>query len=65
MNMTTASPHKSRTRALRAGFVPLVYWAPLVMAQQLGLFARHGLSVPLNREIGWATVRDKIIYDEA
>jgi ABC-type nitrate/sulfonate/bicarbonate transport system substrate-binding protein len=50
--------------ALRIGFVPLVDCAPLVMAQELGLFARYGLTVQLSRELGWATIRDKIIYGE-
>ncbi len=50
--------------ALRVGFVPLTDCAPLVMAQELGLFARFGLRVTLERELGWATVRDKIIYGE-
>ena len=49
---------------LRLGFVPLIDCAPLVMAQELGLFAKYGLSVHLSREIGWATIRDKIIYGE-
>jgi ABC-type nitrate/sulfonate/bicarbonate transport system substrate-binding protein len=34
------------------------------MAQELGLFEKHGLRVHLSREVGWATVRDKIIYGE-
>lgn len=34
------------------------------MAQELGLFRKHGLRVALSRELGWATVRDKIIYGE-
>jgi len=34
------------------------------MAQELGLFEKHGLKVHLSREHGWATVRDKIIYRE-
>lgn len=38
--------------------------APFVVAQELGLFARHGLQVELRREIGWATIREKIIYGE-
>lgn len=46
------------------GFVPLCDCAPLVMAQELGLFDHHGLRVQLSREVGWATVRDKIIYGE-
>ena len=49
---------------LRVGFVPLTDCAPLVMAQELGLFAKFGLRVTLERELGWATVRDKIIYGE-
>ncbi len=32
------------------------------MAQELGLFAKHGLAVTLSREVGWATLSDKIIY---
>ena len=51
-------------KPLRLGFVPLTDCAPLMMAQELGLFARHGLTVKLSREIGWATIRDKIIYGE-
>jgi ABC-type nitrate/sulfonate/bicarbonate transport system substrate-binding protein len=34
------------------------------MAQELGLFDKRGLKVQLSREVGWATVRDKIIYRE-
>lgn len=34
------------------------------MAQELGLFEKHGVRVHLSREVGWATVRDKIIYGE-
>lgn len=49
---------------LRVGFVPLADCAPIVMAQELGLFRRYGLNVVLHRELGWATVRDKIIHGE-
>ena len=49
-------------RSLQVGFVPLIDCAPLVMAQELGLFAKHGLAVTLSREVGWATLSDKIIY---
>src|SRR5690349_4369571 len=50
--------------ALRIGFLPLTDAAPFVVAEALGIFARHGLSVELSREIGWATIREKIIYGE-
>jgi ABC-type nitrate/sulfonate/bicarbonate transport system substrate-binding protein len=55
---------RSHTRPLRLGFVPLNDCAPIVMAHELGLFERYGLVVKLSREIGWATVRDKIVYGE-
>jgi ABC-type nitrate/sulfonate/bicarbonate transport system substrate-binding protein len=51
-------------RTVRLGFVPLTDCAPLVMADQLGLFKKFGLRVSLSRELGWATVRDKIVHGE-
>jgi len=50
--------------ALRLGFVPLIDCAPLVMAKELGLFRKRGLRVTLSRELGWATIRDKVIHRE-
>jgi ABC-type nitrate/sulfonate/bicarbonate transport system substrate-binding protein len=49
---------------VRLGFVALADCAPLIMAQELGLFEKYGVAVELSREIGWATVRDKILYRE-
>jgi ABC-type nitrate/sulfonate/bicarbonate transport system substrate-binding protein len=46
------------------GFVPLCDCAPLAVASELGLFEKYGLNVELKREVGWATIRDKIIYRE-
>ncbi len=59
-------PTKLQTprNALRLGFVPLADCAPLVMAQELGLFRKYGLCVTLSRELGWTTIRDKIIHRE-
>lgn len=51
-------------QSLRLGFVPLTDCAPLVMAEELSLFKKFGLRVELSRELGWATIRDKIIYGE-
>lgn len=51
-------------RALRLGFPSLTHAAPFIVAQELGLFAEHGLQVELSREIGWATIREKIVYGE-
>ncbi|HEU5396557.1 MAG TPA: CmpA/NrtA family ABC transporter substrate-binding protein [Verrucomicrobiae bacterium] len=63
MKKLQANP-KPKTRPLRVGFVPLTDCAPMVMAQELGLYNKFGLAVALSRELGWATVRDKIIHRE-
>jgi nitrate/nitrite transport system substrate-binding protein len=59
-----ASKSGNARTVLRLGFVPLTDCAPLVMAQELGLFKKFGLRVELSRELGWATIRDKIIHRE-
>jgi ABC-type nitrate/sulfonate/bicarbonate transport system substrate-binding protein len=61
MNQTSRSVSGS---TLRLGFVPLADCAPLVMAQESGLFRKYGLNVVLSRELGWASIRDKLIYGE-
>lgn len=60
--LTAPLPRKRDT--IRLGFVGLTDCAPLVMARELGLFGQHGLDVELSRELGWATVREKIIRGE-
>ncbi len=47
---------------IRLGFVPLIDCAPIAVAKETGIFARHGLNVVLSRELGWASVRDKMIF---
>jgi len=65
MSVATRSANfRPAPRGLRLGFVALSDAAPLVAARELGLFGRHGLVVELRREVGWATVRDKVIYGE-
>jgi ABC-type nitrate/sulfonate/bicarbonate transport system substrate-binding protein len=59
MRLSAAMPH-----SIRLGYVPLTDCAPLAVAQEAGIFARHGLSVSLHRELGWATVRDSLFYGE-
>jgi ABC-type nitrate/sulfonate/bicarbonate transport system substrate-binding protein len=54
----------SGRKILRVGYVPLTDCAPLVMAQELGLFRQYGLNVHLSRELGWTTIRDKILFGE-
>lgn len=49
---------------LRLGFVPLSDCAPIAVAQETGIFQRYGLNVALSRELGWASVRDKMFYGD-
>ena len=50
--------------AVRIGFVPLVDSAPLIAALELGFFQREGVQVKLHRQIGWAGIREGLIFDE-
>jgi two-component system, oxyanion-binding sensor len=47
---------------LRLGFIPLNDCALLAVAQERGIFQRHGLNVALSREPSWANIRDKVAY---
>lgn len=38
--------------------------AVLIAAQELGLFTKHGLTVRLHKEVGWATIREKLLHEE-
>ncbi|MBD2156196.1 nitrate ABC transporter ATP-binding protein [Leptolyngbya sp. FACHB-16] len=42
------------------GFIPLTDCAPLVVAQEKGLFKKYGLEVTLNREPGWGAIAEGI-----
>lgn len=45
---------------LRFGLMPLADSAPIVVAREMGFFARHGLDVTLSVEGSWAGLRDKL-----
>ncbi|HEX4893665.1 MAG TPA: CmpA/NrtA family ABC transporter substrate-binding protein, partial [Hyphomicrobiaceae bacterium] len=53
--MSQASGHD-----IRAGFMPLVDCAPLIVAGRLGFAKSEGLRLSLVRESSWATLRDRI-----
>lgn len=65
MPPSLAKPHAHTfTRPLRVGFLALTDAAPFAVAEERGLFAKHGARVQLSREVGWATIREKVIYGE-
>ena len=46
---------------LRVGFLPENDCAPLIVAQEFGLFSKYGLTVELESQASWKHVHDKII----
>ncbi len=56
-----ANPPK---RVVKLGFIPLTDCAPLVIAKEMGFFAKYGVDVQLSKEASWAVVRDKILNGE-
>jgi ABC-type nitrate/sulfonate/bicarbonate transport system substrate-binding protein len=67
VNHSTSIPALSSEPApnkVRIGFIALADCAPLLVADELGLFAKHGVEVELSREVGWATIREKILYGQ-
>ncbi len=49
---------------IKLGFIPLTDCAPIVMAKELGLFAKYGVEVEVTKEASWANVRDKLLTGE-
>jgi nitrate/nitrite transport system substrate-binding protein len=55
---------KPPKRVIKLGFIPLTDCAPLVIAKEMGFFAKYGVDVQLSKEASWAVVRDKILNGE-
>lgn len=49
---------------IKLGFIPLTDCSPIVMAKELGLFAKYGIDVVVTKEASWANVRDKLMTGE-
>jgi ABC-type nitrate/sulfonate/bicarbonate transport system substrate-binding protein len=61
---STRKRHAPFRHSIRLGYVALADCAPLVVAREVGIFERHGLNVQLSRELGWASMRDRIYQGE-
>jgi ABC-type nitrate/sulfonate/bicarbonate transport system substrate-binding protein len=55
---------RRRPATIRVGYVPLMDAAPLIAAESLGYFEKAGLRVRLEEELGWGSIREKIVYGE-
>ncbi|MDB5571426.1 MAG: transporter substrate-binding protein [Hyphomicrobiales bacterium] len=55
-------------KALKVGFIPITCATPIIMADPLGFYKKHGLDVEVVKTAGWAVIRDKTLnkeYDDA
>ncbi len=51
-------------RPIRIGFIPLTDCASVVMAHELGLYAKYGVDVVVEKQTSWPIVRDKLASGE-
>jgi nitrate/nitrite transport system substrate-binding protein len=59
---TTSTP--SGEKPIKLGFIPLTDCASVVMAHELGLYAKHGVNVVVEKQASWPVVRDKLASGE-
>jgi nitrate/nitrite transport system substrate-binding protein len=55
---------KLEKQKLKVGFIPITCATPIIMAQPMGFYAKHGLDVEVVKTAGWAVVRDKTLNKE-
>jgi nitrate/nitrite transport system substrate-binding protein len=55
---------KLEKQKLKVGFIPITCATPIIMAQPMGFYAKHGLDVDVVKTAGWAVIRDKTLNKE-
>ncbi len=51
-------------KALKVGFIPITCATPIIMAEPMGFYKKHGLDVQVHKASGWAMIRDMSINGE-
>ena len=59
-----ASSGPIEKKDLKVGFIPITCGTPIIMAQPMGFYAKHGLNVEVIKTAGWAVIRDKTLNKE-
>ena len=49
---------------LKVGFIPITCATPIIMAEPMGFYKKHGLDVQVYKASGWAMIRDLSINGE-
>ncbi|MBM4123096.1 MAG: ABC transporter substrate-binding protein [Nitrospira sp.] len=55
---------KPEKKDLSIGFIPITCATPIIMAEPLGFYKKHGLNASVKRAAGWAMIRDWAINKE-
>jgi nitrate/nitrite transport system substrate-binding protein len=58
------APAEAGSDPIRIGFIPLTDCASVVMAHELGLYAKHGVNVVVEKQTSWPIIRDKLASGE-
>ena len=63
-SLAQSAPGPIEKPKLSVGFIAITCASPIIMAQPMGFYARHGLDVDIVKTAGWALVRDKAMNRE-
>src|SRR5688500_16099220 len=55
---------KPEKKDVTIGFIPITCGTPIIMAEPLGFYKKHGLNASVKRAAGWAMIRDWTVNKE-
>ena len=55
---------KPEKKDVSIGFIPITCGTPIIMAEPLGFYKKHGLNASVKRAAGWAMIRDWAVNQE-
>ena len=55
---------KPEKKDVAIGFIPITCGTPIIMAEPLGFYKKHGLNASVKRAAGWAMIRDWSVNKE-
>jgi nitrate/nitrite transport system substrate-binding protein len=62
--LAQSTPGAIEKKQLKIGFIPITCATPIIMAEPLGFYRKHGLEAEVIKTAGWAVIRDKAINKE-
>jgi len=62
--LALSTPGAIEKKQLKIGFIPITCATPIIMAEPLGFYRKHGLEAEVIKTAGWAVIRDKALNKE-